>query len=336
MSVRLHADWRAERSTSRIGRTPVLPIRLRVGGRWREVMLKLEQFNPGGSIKDRTAYALIEDLELRGRLRPGATVVESTSGNLGVALAYVCREYGYGFVAVVDPLVSEVNIETMRELGAVVERVQRSDVHGNYLAARRERVREIATGDPGCVWTDQYGNRANPRAHREQTGPEILRQAGPGLAAVLVAVSTGGTLAGIADYLRPAAPGCRIVAVDVRGSAALGGPRGPRRLVGIGASRRSAFVRPEHYDTAVHVSDAEAIAACRLLRRCTGIGIGGSSGAVLAAAARVLRADDRLERVVCVCPDGADRYESTVYNRLWLAKENIDPGDAPFEDAACA
>lgn len=314
------------KDVSRIGRTPLLPVRLRVAGRWREVGLKLEQFNPGGSVKDRTAYALVEDLEDRGLLGPGRTVVESTSGNLGAALAYVCRSRGYPFVAVVDPRASRRNLDEMAALAATLERVDAPDAHGGYLRARIRRVRELLASDPTCVWPDQYRNPANPRVHREQTGPEILRHGSGRPDAVFVAVSTGGTLAGVAQYLRMVAPGCRVVGVDVRGSVVLGGPPGRRRLTGIGAGRPSDFARPGDGDQVRHLSDAEAVAACRLLRERTGVGVGGSSGAVLAAAARYLTERPEVERVVCLCADGADRYEDTLYSGAWLREHGFATG----------
>lgn len=286
------------RDVARIGRTPLVPVRLRVAGRWREVGLKLEQFNPGGSVKDRTAYALVADMEDRGLLGPGRTVVESTSGNLGAALAYVCRSRGYPFVAVVDPMTSRRNLDEMAALAATVERVDVPDAHGGYLRARLRRVRELLASDPSCVWPDQYRNPANPRVHREQTGPEILRHGSGRPDAVFVAVSTGGTLAGVAQYLRRAAPECRVVAVDVRGYVALGG----------------------------HGPDAEVVAACQLLREETGVGVGGSSGAVLAAAARYLTERPEAERVVCLCADGADRYEDTLYSGAWLREHGLATG----------
>ncbi|WP_157877657.1 pyridoxal-phosphate dependent enzyme [Streptomyces kanamyceticus] len=336
------------RDVSRIGRTPLVPVRLKVAGRWREVGLKLEQFNPGGSVKDRTAYALVEDMEDRGLLGPGRTVVESTSGNLGAALAYVCRSRGYPFVAVVDPKTSRRNLDEMAALAAAVERVDLPDAHGGYLRARLRRVRDLLASDPTCVWPDQYRNPANPRVHREQTGPEILRhgsESGSGSGggsgsgcpdAVFVAVSTGGTLAGVAQYLRMVAPECHVVAVDVRGSVALGGPPGRRRLTGIGAGRPSDFARPGDCDQVRHVPDAEAVAACQVLRAQTGVGVGGSSGAVLAAAARYLTERPEAERVVCLCADGADRYEDTLYSGAWLREHGFTTGTTGTAAAARA
>jgi cysteine synthase A len=323
---------------AKIGRTPLVRLRLRVHRRWRDVWLKLEQFNPGGSVKDRTAYALVFDLVDRGILSfSGETVVESTSGNLGIGLALVCAELGYEFVAVTDPMASAYSIAMMSWLGARVERVDVPDENGMFLPGRIARVQEILASTPGAVWTNQYCNLANPRAHREQTGPELLRQAERPVACVFVAVSTGGTLKGISQYMSLNAPRCRVVAVDLHGSRALGGPAGRRRLPGIGSTQPSEFLGDRPYAAASYVSDGEAIAACRALRSCIGLSVGGSSGAVLAAAARYLATEVSAEMVVCVCPDGGDRYETTLYDEAWLAEQDLQVdilAGVAFDDVA--
>lgn len=325
-------------ATARIGGTPLARIRLRIGGRWQEVWLKLEQFNPGGSIKDRTAWSLVTDLEARGLLRPRGTIVESTSGNLGVGLALTCRQRGYRLLAVVDEMASARTIQKMTALGAVIDTVTPGPGEP-LLACRLARVAELRRQDPALVWTNQYASPANPAVHREQTGAEICRQLGRPPEAVFVAVSTGGTLQGIAGHLHAAAPGCQVVAVDTEGSVVLGGAPARRHIPGIGSSRPSDFLRDRPYDHAAYISEAMAAAVCHALRSCTNIGVGGSSGAVLAAAARFLRARPCREPVVCVCADGADRYEETVYDPGWLARNGIDLAGAlplPFDDIDCA
>lgn len=323
---------------SRIGRTPLMRIRLMIRGRWRHLWLKLEHFNPGGSIKDRTAYALIEDLEERGELNRSTTIVESTSGNLGVALAMVCRSRGYEFIAVTDPIASEQCISAMRRFHARIERVTPDPGNIDYLSLRLARVKELLAANPSAIWPDQYRNPANPRAHRLHTAPEILRQAQRPPAAVFVAVSTGGTLVGISRYMRVFAPECTIVAVDVQGSAALGGTIAKRHIPGIGSTRRSSLIKNTAYDRAAEISEAEAIATCHALRQTTNISLGGSSGAVVAAAARYAADQSTDDPIVCVCPDGSDRYESTLYNPNWLLENEIKigvPGLVAFDDADC-
>lgn len=312
-----------------IGRTPVVKVLFRIDRRWHRICLKLEQRNPGGSIKDRTAYALIDTLEINGTLRPGKMVTESTSGNLGVALAYICSSKGYRFVAVVDPKASVSNIETIRRLGGAIEVVGEPDEDGSYLGSRLLRVQHLLSSDPDFVWTNQYANPANPRVHFEQTGPEILRQCVTEPDVVFVAVSTGGTLAGISRYFRAVAPCTKIVAVDVHGSRALGGRSGSRLLNGIGASQQSIFLRPDDYDSVMHIRDTDAIGVCHAFRSLSGMGLGGSSGAVLAACTRYLAQYPEVAQAVCVCPDGEDRYQETIYDFQWLRAHGVDPATLP-------
>ncbi|MEV0561437.1 pyridoxal-phosphate dependent enzyme [Dactylosporangium sp. NPDC050588] len=312
-------------SAARIGNTPLVGVRLRVRGHWRRLWLKLEHRNPGGSIKDRTAYGLLVALLMNGQLRLGRTVVESTSGNLGIALAYLAREWGFVFVAVLDPKVPPGVAGLLERLGARLDRIDDPRGSGFYLRRRLARVQELLCEDPDTLWTNQYGSPANPRIHFEQTGPEILRQFGvaqPG--AVFAAVSTGGTLAGIGRYMKVAAPRVRVVGVDMLGSAALGGAPGNWLLNGIGAGRRSEFLRPTYYDDTSLVGDREAIAVCHVLGEYAGLLLGGSSGAVIAACTRYLAEHPDVGDVVCVCPDGADRYYETIYDSEWLAARSVD------------
>lgn len=328
--------WSA--GSARIGCTPLVRVRLRIHRRWHSLWLKLEQFNRGGSIKDRTAYALIEDVEERGLMRHADTIVESTSGNLGIGLALACRERGYRFIAVVDPMASEFSVNRMKELGARVEVVRPAHPDEPFLACRLARVRELCRREPGLVWTDQYRSPANPRIHRNHTGAEMLRQLDDCPEAVFVAVSTGGTLKGISQYFRTFSPQTLVAAVDVQGSVVLGGPAGQRNIPGIGSSRPSDFLRDRPYDLASYLSEQDAVATCNAMRICTNIGLGGSSGAVVAAAGRFLRRVRPQRPVVCLCPDGSDRYEHTIYNRDWLQHKGFEigaPTALPFDDIDC-
>ncbi|MEZ0109056.1 2,3-diaminopropionate biosynthesis protein SbnA [Catenulispora sp. EB89] len=317
---------------SSIGDTPVRRLEFTVdGGREAELVLKLEGFNPGGSIKDRTALRLFTGLREQGCLKPGDTVVESTSGNLGVALAYLARAFGYRFHAVVDPHITAENLAVLTSLGARVDIVERPDEHGSFLPARLARVRELCAARPHYVWTNQYGSGLNPLAHYATTAPEIDTQCGERLQAVIAAVSTGGTLAGLARYFREHRPDVVVVAVDVIGSSALGGPLGPRRLNGIGSSRPSEFLAAGTYDELVYVSDLEAVTSCHELWNRTGIKVGASSGAAIAGAAHLL-ARRELTQIACICPDDGTKYDTSIYQPAWLAKAGLDisQSSAPF------
>lgn len=294
-----------------IGGTPLLSLRVPLGGRSVRVRLKMEGENSFGSIKARTAHALLGSLEAAGRLVPGSRVVESTSGNLGVALAGLCAQRGYRCTLVVEPSTPQRSRDDMAAHGAEVV-VVREVAGGRTLDARLAAVRDILANDPTAVWTDQYENPANPLAHQWGTAAELAR-ALPAhrLDAVSVAVSTGGTLAGIARYFREHRPRTRLLAVDAVGSAALGGAVGERpfKLAGFGSGQKSRFLTGDEWDRALTVHDVHAAMACHGLSESTGVRLGGSGGAaVLAALLHTLDTPGNAE-VVCICPDAGDKYE---------------------------
>lgn len=320
MVVRPKGDNRVGQEADAPLPTPMTPINATIDGRIRRIYLKLEGFNKFGSIKDRTAAALIDSLRSSTELSTDMEIVESSSGNLAIALAGRCAELGIRFRAVIDPKTPQRSVDCLSRFGATIELVDRPDECGGYLLSRLTRVRELLADDPvHRAWPDQYSNIANPHAHEASTAPEILRQVGYDFDALFVAVSTGGTLAGIARYLRRARPGIRIVAVDADGSVVFGGQPAPRRLTGIGSSQRSSFLRPWMYDHHISVCDAEAFAACRALRAACSISVGGSSGAALAACLEGLRRHPDIRRAVVVCPDLGCGYQDSIYDDAWIA-----------------
>lgn len=276
-----------------------------------------------GTVKDRTARGLVQALDAERRLIPDTVVVESTSGNLGIAIAALARVRRFRFKPVVDPKTPASSVATMRRLGAEVERVDEPDGSGGYLLTRLARVQSLCERSPRARWANQYASEANPRVHRQETAPEIDRQSGD-IDALFVAVSTGGTLAGIAAYYRAIHPQTRIIAVDAAGSVVFGDRPRPRRLTGIGASRKSTFIQPWHYDDYVLVSDPEAFAFCRALAADTGIWVGGSSGAVVCACMRYLASHPELERPLCLCPDEGAKYRDTLYSNRWIAEQGLE------------
>lgn len=306
-----------------IGNTPMVPVYLTIHNRPRKVFLKLEGANPSGSIKVRTAYALVCDLEQRGVLRDDSIILESTSGNLGVALSMIARARGYHFRAIVDPKITDENIAKMRSFGAEIELVHEPDKTGGYLSARLDRVRQLCEQSSRYVWPNQYSNLANPAIHYKQTAWEIDQQVNGSAEAIFIAVSTGGTLAGVARYFREVHPQIQIIGVDAHGSVIFGTPPAPRRLVGIGASRASDFITPDLYDDYLLVSDVEAFAFCRALFQVTNIRVGGSSGAALAACTRYLAEHHEITDVVCICPDTGENYMSSIYSDGWLAQQEL-------------
>jgi cysteine synthase A len=286
-----------------------------------KLMLKLEVFNPTGSVKYRTAVGLLRALDAERPLRPGSTVVESTSGNLGVALSMLVAQMGCRFVGVVDPKTTPEARQAMTTHGAALVEVSERDIQGGYLLTRLSRVYELLQEDPGLRWTNQYENPANPTVHRLTLVRELLEQTGSLLDAVFVAVSTGGTLVGVSEGIRVALGGVRMYAVDVHGSRVTSNTAYQHLLTGIGAGRRSSFMQTGHYEMVLRVHDFEAIAYCRLLLEDTGLALGGSSGAVLAAFCGGIGSKwPPPSYPVAIMPDGAARYVSTVYSDPWLER----------------
>lgn len=296
--------------------TPMVTLRVEVAGRPRTLRLKLEGLGASGSIKGRTALALLGSLAEQQALRPGAHLIESTSGNLGIALATYAAELGLRFTAVVDPFTTLESRRLMQVAGAEVVCVEERDETGGYLLSRLRYVREYVAAE-GCLWTNQYENAANPLGHYAGTAPEIAKQCGsrqPGM--VAVAVSTGGTFAGISRYYREHYPGTRMVAVDVPGSHACLDLEGARAIPGIGASQRSRFFNAGLIDGFSAIDPAAAVAACRWLAA-LGIDVGGSSGATVAGALMMLHRWPSVSDVVCVCADGGSKYEDTIFEEGW-------------------
>ncbi|WP_167532652.1 pyridoxal-phosphate dependent enzyme [Streptomyces alboniger] len=304
-------------------------IGLLVDGRPRTLLLKLEAQGAHGSVKGRTAQALWADVA--DRVTPEVGLIESTSGNLGVALAAVAASHHVPFTAVMDVRSSAVLVDAVRAHGADVVMIDEPDGAGGYLLSQLSYVERRLLAEPRLVWPDQYRNPASPRVHRETTAPELWRQTSRRAMSVVVAVSTGGTLAGFRDFVRSVRPDWELAAVDVVGSAALGGAGSERILPGIGAGRPSRFL-PHGHRPALRVSASDAVHACLWLREATGLGVGASSGAAIAAAMRLFRAVPARETVACLCPDGANRYQGTVYDPRWRGQQGLT-GPGPCEGA---
>lgn len=313
------------------GRTPCLRAEMRLGRRRAVLWLKLEQYNPFGSIKDRVAFSLLRNLDLTRSGRPA--LIESTSGNLGYALASYARAMGLRFTAVIDPRTSALLVTRMREAGATVVTVTDHDDAGGYLLTRLRHVRAALRRDSELIWPNQYRNPANPTAHYHQTAPELRRAVGDGPATVFAAISTGGTISGIHRYVTANDLPWTCIAVDETGSAALGGPPGDRRLTGIGSSALSTFVTLADV-TSLPVRAAEAVRACDWVRERLGVHVGGSSGAVVAGALAAFRRGDVDGDLVCVCPDGGDRYTDTIYSEAWRRATDLDlsSGESEFPE----
>lgn len=302
------------------GPTPIEVVNIiRPDGRRQPIHLKLESHALGGSIKGRTGLQLIASLIETGAVSPDTTIIESTSGNLGVALAKITSKLGIKFRAIVDPNTPIQKINAIKQSEAEVEVVTNPDHSGGYLIGRLARVNQLLQENSSWAWTDQYHNMANPLAHYTTTAPEIFRQMHCSIDAIFVAVSTGGTLEGIGRYFRGVSPKTKIIAVDEVGSVVFEEPRilRKRHITGMGAAQRSTFITNGNYDGYTLVTHREAFQICQLLFESTGIKVGGSSGAVIAACANYMSEHSYLERVVCLCADGGDGYDELIFNGSW-------------------
>jgi 2,3-diaminopropionate biosynthesis protein SbnA len=304
-----------------------------------DVVLKIEAFNAAGSIKLTTAAGLIEDAEQRG-LKPGGHVIESSSGNLGIALSSICAAKGYRFTCVTDPNTARTSVRMMRAFGAEVVTVAERDANGGYLGTRIRYITERLRAEEGLYWTNQYANPANPAVHYGHTA-RVLHESLHRIDYLFVAAGTTGTLMGCADYFRANSPATVIVAVDAAGSITFGGTPRPRHIPGMGASRRPELCRTEMADMIVHVEETDTVLTCRAVARRYGILVGGSTGSVLAAVRSVRHRIRTGARVVAICTDLGDRYLDTIYDDAWVAHKygplllnGLDGAPAPLADSA--
>ncbi len=285
-----------------------------------DVLAKLEGANPGGSMKDRTAAAILRSALRSGRVPPGGRVVESTSGNFGVGLAQAAAVLGLRLTCVIDPRCSQASRRAMRALGAqLVEVTEPDPVTQDFLVARLAVVDQLLADDPAALWPNQYASDENPRAHAEGTMREIDAVLGDDLDHLYIATSTTGTLVGCTDLLRDRGRSARVVAVDAVGSVLFGGRRGRRLLPGYGAGCVPELARQARPDAVVRVDELEAIRWCRRIARTNGILIGASGGAVVAAAAAD-RARGITGTSVVILADRGVAYLDTVYDDPWIAE----------------
>ncbi len=302
---------------SAIGSTPLVELTRLGSGVDQHIFGKLEMLNPGGSAKDRPALRMLLDGLASGAVREGGTVVESSSGNMGVALAQACLRLGLSLVCVVDNRISRQNLALLRAYGARIEAVDAPHpVTGDLLDARLARVQSLLGELPGAWWPNQYQNASNARAHAEGTAVELLDVLGHAPDFAFCATSTCGLLAGLVATLSPL--GTRVVAVDAFGSALFGGGRCVRNIPGLGSSRRPELLAAPPADV-VHVGDLDCVAGCHRLLSEEAILAGGSAGGVVTAALRFRGQMPRGASVVLVLMDRGERYLDTIYNPDWVA-----------------
>jgi cysteine synthase len=276
-----------------------------------ELFAKLEALNPGGSVKDRIGVAMIEAAEREGRIEPGkTTIVEATSGNTGIALAFVCAAKGYDLVLTLPEGMSREREGLLRLYGATVQLTESLGGMTEAVAA----ARTLAARDDAFL-PDQFSNPANPEIHRRTTGPELWDALDGRIDVFVAGVGTGGTITGVGEVLKERNPACRIVAVEPRSSAVLSGGRpGPHKIQGIGAGFVPAVLNRELLDEVIAVEDEDAIETARALARREGVLAGISCGAAVWAALQVAaRPELRGARIATILPDSGERYVSTPF-----------------------
>lgn len=296
--------------TDLIGHTPMVRLdRIRPAGS-AEIVAKLESFNPGGSVKDRIALSMVEDAERSGVLKPGATIVEPTSGNTGIGLALVAAVKGYGLILTMPDDMSPERRKLLQRYGAqIVLTPAIEGMTGAVFAAE-----EFVAKNPSYFMPQQFNNPANPDAHRCTTVNEILSDTDGQLDAFVAGVGTGGTITGVGEVLKEKLPGVLIVAVEPARSPVLaGGKPGLHAIQGIGASFVPSVLNREVYNELIAVKDAEAMEATKQLSRTEGILAGISSGANVFAALQVAQRLGEGKRVVTILPDTGERYLSVNY-----------------------
>jgi N-(2-amino-2-carboxyethyl)-L-glutamate synthase len=304
---------------SAVGETPLIQLSRLLDDRGRAVYAKLEALNPGGSLKDRSARAIVEASMETGEIVPHETVVvESSSGNFAIGLAQACRYYGVEFICVVDVKTPAESIAILRAFGAEVDIVTEPDAATNeYLPVRLRRVADLLATIRNSFWPNQYANPAAARAHH-RTMDEIAQALDGRVDYLFCATSTCGTLRGCSEYVSQHGLTTQIIAVDAAGSAVFDSPRQPRLIPGHGASIRPELYRDDLAAEVVHVTDQDCILGCwRLLDREAYLG-GGSSGGLVAALDRVHQRLPKSTNCVLMFADRGERYLSTIYNDVWV------------------
>ncbi len=284
----------------------------------RRLYLKCEGFNFAGSIKLKAATEMLAAAERTGRVFPGSILVESSSGNFGVAMAVLAASRGLRFLCVTDPRSNVATRQLIEALGGRVQMVTDADRTGGFLAARIACVRELCAADDRYVWLNQYANPDNWIAHYRSTAPAIRRQF-PDLDVLFVGAGTTGTVMGCARYFREVQPRTRVVAVDAVGSVTFpGSPPGPRMIPGLGTGVRPQLVDERYLHDVVHVNEADTVRACHTLAA-RGFVFGGSTGTVVSGALSWLAEHATAETTaVAIAPDLGERYLDTLYDPEWL------------------
>lgn len=314
--------------THMIGSTPVLKTQCFDIGVC-ELFLKLENQNPGGSIKDRMALFMIQGAEKRGRLKPGGTIVEATAGNTGIGLSLVSAKKGYKLILVIPDKMSKEKIDLLKAMGAAIV-MTRSDVKKGHPEYYQDLAHKIAQETPNSLYIDQFNNPDNPLAHYMTTGPEIWEQMENDVDAIAFGVGSGGTSGGLTRYFKEVKPDISFILADPAGSvlkAHVEGKSLPKPgswyVEGIGEDFIPAMADFSLVRKAYEISDKESFHTARKLLKEEGISAGSSSGTIIAAAVRYAKEQTRKKRILAFVCDGADKYLSKMYSDVWMKSKGL-------------
>ena len=311
-----------------IGNTPVVELTKLDAGVCR-LFLKLESANPGGSIKDRPALAMVEAAEREGRLKLGGVIVEATAGNTGLGLALVAAAKGYKLVLVIPDKMSREKISHLRAMGAEVT-LTRSDVGKGHPEYYQDRAQRIAAETPGAIFINQFANPANPLSHQTGTGPEIYAQLDGDVDAIVCGVGSGGTITGLSRFFAEHSPQTEFILADPAGSILRDvverrapSPAGSWLVEGIGEDFVPEIADLTRVTVAYSITDAESFASARELLRAEGLLAGSSTGTALAAALKYARAQSEPKRIVILSPDSGNKYLSKMFNDDWMRDQGF-------------
>ncbi len=302
-----------------IGKTPLVELSRYLDRRDVRLYAKLESHNPGGSAKDRPALQMLQKAIAAGKVDSNTTIIESSSGNMGIGLAQACRYYGLRFICVVDPRAQSQNLSIIRALGGDIDLVD-TPLEGDFLKARIARVQHLLVEVPNSYWPDQYSNVENPKAHELGTIREIDECLDGQLDYLFVATSSTGTIQGCRNYLRSLGRNTEVVAVDAVGSVLFGGTAGPRLIPGLGAGREPALARKQSFQHVHRVTDLDCVIGCRRAAEREAILVGGSAGGVLESI-RSLQESLANKTCAAILHDSGTRYLETIFNDDWVQRE---------------
>ena len=314
---------------NKVGNTPMIPLPLEESPNL-NVFAKLEFYNPTGSVKDRAACFIISELLRKGIINKETTLIESSSGNFGIALSAYTKLHGLKFICVIDKHTLPVNEMLIKHRGAEVIKITEPDEYGGYLMNRIKKVKEIVNATENIYWVNQYGNPLNANAYYNSLGKEICieipRQR---LDYLFMGVSSGGTITGVSRRVKENYPSSKIMAVDIDGSVIFGGKPHKRFIPGIGSSTRPSILDQAYIDEVVTVDEEETIYACKELLEQHNLYAGGSSGSVFAAVRKYFKENpvDRPVNIMCIFADSGERYITTVFNDDWgkmVKQYNVD------------